>query len=75
MQLWKISSRGSGVKSMTVTGHYRRAGKFEQIIAKSSGLKAAALENPGALWRLIPRCSTFTYREKRDESSHRERHD
>jgi hypothetical protein len=29
---------------MTVTDHDRRAGKFEQIIAKSSGLKTAALE-------------------------------
>jgi hypothetical protein len=46
MQLWKISLRGSGVKSMTVTDHDRRAGKFEQIIAKGSGLKAAALEQP-----------------------------
>jgi hypothetical protein len=45
MRLSKISSRGSGVKSMTVTDHDRRAGKFEQIIAKSSGLKAA-LEQP-----------------------------
>ena len=46
MQLWKISLRGSGVKSMTVTDHDRRAGKFEQIIAKGSGLKVAALEQP-----------------------------
>jgi hypothetical protein len=46
MQLWKISSRGSGVKSMIATDHDRRAGKFEQIIAKSSGPKAAALEQP-----------------------------
>jgi hypothetical protein len=46
MQLWKISSRGSRVKSMIATDHDRRAGKFEQIIAKSSGLKAAALEQP-----------------------------
>jgi hypothetical protein len=46
MQLWKVSSRGSGVKSMTVTDQSRRARKFEQIIAKSSGLKAAALEQP-----------------------------
>src|SRR6266478_1002423 len=46
MQLWKVSSRGSGVKSMTVTDQSRRARKFEQIIAKSSGLKTAALEQP-----------------------------
>jgi hypothetical protein len=47
MQLWKISLRGSGVKSVTVTDHDRRAGNFEQIIAKGSGLRAAALEQPG----------------------------
>jgi hypothetical protein len=46
MPLFGISSRGSGVKSMTVPDQDRRAGKFEQIIAKSSGLKAAALEQP-----------------------------
>ena len=49
MQLWKISLRGSGVKSMTVTDHDRRAGKFEQVVAKSLGLKATALEQPGRL--------------------------
>ena len=31
---------------MIATDHDRRAGKFEQIIAKGSGLKAAALEQP-----------------------------
>jgi hypothetical protein len=75
MLLSEISARGSGVKSMTVTDHDRRAGKFEQIITKSLGLKAAALEQPRHALGLIPRCSTFTYREKCDESSHRERHD
>ena len=46
MLLSKIRARGSAVKSMTVTDHDRRAGKFEQIVAKSSGPKAAALEQP-----------------------------
>jgi len=46
MLLSEISARGSVIKSMTVTDHDRRAGKFEQIIAKSSRLKAAALEHP-----------------------------
>jgi hypothetical protein len=46
MLLSQIRARGSGVKSMTVTDHNRRAGNFEQIIAKSSGRKAAALEQP-----------------------------
>jgi hypothetical protein len=45
MLLSQIRARGSGVKSMTVTDHNRRAGNFEQIIAKSSGRKAA-LEQP-----------------------------
>jgi hypothetical protein len=46
MWLSEIRARGSGVKSMTVTDHNRRAGKFEQIIAKSPGREAAALEQP-----------------------------
>jgi hypothetical protein len=46
MLLSEISARGSAVKSMTVTYHDRRAGKLEQIVAKSSGPKAAALEQP-----------------------------
>jgi hypothetical protein len=46
MLLSKIRARGSAVKSMTVTDHDRRAREFEQIVAKSSGRKAAALEQP-----------------------------
>jgi hypothetical protein len=45
MLLSEIGARGSGVKSMTVTDH-DRARKFEQIIAKSSGQRAAAPEQP-----------------------------
>jgi hypothetical protein len=47
--LSKNSARGSGVKSMTVTDHDRQAEKFEQIIAKSSGLKPPLWNNPGTL--------------------------
>jgi hypothetical protein len=49
MLLSTTSSRGSQVKSMTVTDPDRRAGKFEQVVAKSLGLKATALEQPGRL--------------------------
>jgi hypothetical protein len=35
---------------MIATDHDRRAGKLEQIIAKSSGLRAAALEQPRRAW-------------------------
>jgi hypothetical protein len=38
MQLWKISSRGSGVKSMTVDDQDGRARHFEHIASKSSYL-------------------------------------
>jgi hydrophobic/amphiphilic exporter-1 (mainly G- bacteria), HAE1 family len=38
MPLWKISSRGSGVKSMTVANQGRRARKFGHITRKSSDL-------------------------------------
>jgi hypothetical protein len=39
MQLSKICLRGSGVKSMTVADHDRRARKFEYITGKSSDLE------------------------------------
>ena len=38
MPLWKISSRGSGVKSMTVADQDRRTRKFGHITRKSSDL-------------------------------------
>src|SRR6201988_976641 len=38
MPLWKISSRGSGVKSMTVADQDRRNRKFGHITSKSSDL-------------------------------------
>src|ERR1700739_4231561 len=38
MPLWKISSRGSGVNSMTVADEAPRTGKFGHITRKSSDL-------------------------------------
>jgi hypothetical protein len=62
MLLSEISSRGSGVKSMTVTDQSRRARKFEYLPGKSSDL-ARVLEQTR---RVAPADSTvFSHRDHR----------
>jgi hypothetical protein len=62
MLLWKVSSRGLGVKSMTVTEQSRRARKFEYIPGKGSDL-APVLEQTR---RVAPADSTvFSHRDNR----------
>lgn len=62
MQLWKVSSRGWGVKSMTVTDQSRRAREFEYIPGKSSGL-APVLEQTRRL--APPDSAVLSHRDKR----------